>query len=73
LDDLAASLRPLPAEVARQSEQLASVAAQTARNTEELRLIRQDLLALHRLLAQIGWGFVFAVIAALAGFFATTL
>jgi hypothetical protein len=73
LDDLAASLRPLPAEVARLSEQLASNNAQLASNTEELRLIRQDLLALHRMLAQIGWAFAFAVLAALVGIVATNL
>ena len=74
LDDLAASLRPLPAEMARHSAELARQSADLGRvsqlverNTEELRAIGHDLSALHRLLAQIGWGLGFAVLAALIG------
>jgi len=56
LDDLAAALRPLPAELARST-------AAIERQGEELRAIRADLSALQRQIAQIGWG----LSAALAG------
>jgi len=58
LDDLAATLRPLPAELARSTAAL-------ERQGEELQAIRADLSALQRQIAQIGWGLSAALVGTL--------
>ena len=55
LDDLAATLRPLPAELARNTEAI-------ERLTDEVRSIRTDLSSLHRQIALIGWGLSAALV-----------
>ena len=55
LDDLAPTLRRLPAEVARNT-------AAIERQGEGLRAIRADLSALQRQIAQIGWGLSAALV-----------
>ena len=55
LDDLAATLRPLPAELARNTEAI-------ERLTDEVRSIRTDVSSLQRQIAQIGWGLSFAFV-----------
>ena len=59
LDDLAASLRPLPSEVAKVTEAV-------DRLTTETRSLRGDLSASQRQIAQIGWGLAVALIGAVA-------
>ena len=49
LDDLAAALRPLPAQLARNTEAI-------ERMTEEMRAMRADMSAMQRQMTQIGWG-----------------
>ena len=58
LDDLAASLRPLPAQMARNTEAI-------DRLIEEMRSMRADLSALHRQITQIGWGLSAALVGTL--------
>jgi uncharacterized protein YhaN len=58
LDDLAATLRPVPAELARNTEAL-------HRLTEDTHAIRADLSALQRQIAQIGWGLSAALVGVL--------
>jgi chromosome segregation ATPase len=72
LDDLAATLRPLPLQVARLTEAV-------ERLTEEMRTMRQDLVGLRgevaevrtqlaatqRQIAQIGWGCAAALLTAM--------
>jgi hypothetical protein len=81
LDDFAASLRPLPAEIASLRVEMASIRGDRASmraelahlaqrvdsNTEEIRLLRQDVSALQRQLAQIGWGYGFVLLAGVIG------
>jgi tetrahydromethanopterin S-methyltransferase subunit B len=68
LDDLAASLRPLPAQMASVEERLEQLSDRMDRQTEEIRLwrseMRQDMSALQRQFAQMGWGLSFALIGA---------
>jgi Holliday junction resolvasome RuvABC endonuclease subunit len=69
LDDLAASLRPLPAQMARVEERLESMDHRLEHLTEEMRLMRsemrQDMSALQRQFAQQGWAMAIALIGAL--------
>jgi hypothetical protein len=65
LDDLAATLRPLPAQLARNTEAIDRLTAQVEGQGEELRAIRTDLSALHRQIAQIGWGLSAALVGTL--------
>jgi hypothetical protein len=67
LDDLAATLRPLPAEMAQLRAELVRVTSAVEHLVEQNRAIRADLSAVHRLIAQIGWG----LFAALAGVLVT--
>lgn len=55
MDDLAATLRPLPAEMARNTEAI-------ERLTDEVRSMRTDLSSLHPQIAQIGWGLSAALV-----------
>jgi hypothetical protein len=55
LDDLAATLRPLPAQMARNTEAI-------ERLTDEVRSMRTDLSGLQRQIAQIGWGLSAALV-----------
>jgi septal ring factor EnvC (AmiA/AmiB activator) len=72
LDDLAATLRPLPVEFGEVRAELAAVRAEVAKLTEAVnhlhednRAIRADLSALHRQIAQIGWGLSAALVGVL--------
>jgi len=58
LDDLAATLRPLP-------EQVARVATAVEHLTDETKALRADLSQSQRQIAQIGWALSGALIAAL--------
>ena len=49
LDDLAETLRPLPAQMARNTEAI-------ERLSDDMRAMRADMSAMQRQLAQIGWG-----------------
>jgi hypothetical protein len=51
LDDLAAALRPLPAQMARNTEAI-------ERLSNDMREMRADMSAMQRQLTQIGWGLV---------------
>jgi hypothetical protein len=84
LDDLAATLRPLPAEVARQAEAIERLTEDTQalggemrslreELTGEMRALRADFSASQRQLAHIGWGLVFALIAAVTAIFAAAV
>ena len=66
MDDLAAILRPLPAQLARNTEAI-------ERLTEETRAIRADLSASQRQVAQIGWGLSAALVGVLIAFLTTLL
>ena len=61
LDDLAATLRPLPAEVARLSAEVRSVTEETRAFRQEM---REDMRALRSDFAHIGWGLVATLVAA---------
>ena len=72
LDDLAATLRPLPAELGEVRAELGAVRAEMAKLThavnhlvEDNRAIRAELSALHRQIAQIGWGLSAALVGVL--------
>jgi chromosome segregation ATPase len=65
LDDPAASLRPLPAQMARVEERLESVERRLDDLIEEMRLMRQDMSAMQRQFAQQGWAMAIALIGAL--------
>ena len=65
LDDLAAALRPLPAQVARNAEAIERLAGEMREMRGEMREMRADLAASHRQFAQIGWGLSFALTGAL--------
>jgi regulator of replication initiation timing len=56
LDDLAATLRPIPAELARVAAELEKLNETVNHLIEDNREIRAELAALHRQIAQIGWG-----------------
>lgn len=58
LDDLAASLRPLPTQVARVTEAV-------DRLTEEIHGLRQDMSASQRQIAPIGWALAAALVSAM--------
>ena len=73
LDDLAATLSPLPAQVARNTEAIdrMSIEMRAMRQEmremrgemrEEMRAMRADLLATQRQMTQIGWGFAAALV-----------
>jgi hypothetical protein len=73
LDDLAAALKPLPAQVARVTEAVErltdetwSLREETRSLREETRFIRQDLSASQRQIAQIGWALALALLGAIA-------
>jgi len=66
LDNLAATLRRLPAELARST-------AAIERQGEELRAIRADLSALQRQIAQIGWGLSAALVGTLIALIVTVV
>jgi len=59
LDDLAATLRPLP-------EQVAKVAQAVDHLTEETKALRKDMSQSQRQIAHIGWALAFALIGAVA-------
>jgi uncharacterized protein YoxC len=59
LDDLAATLRPLPTEVAKVTEAV-------DRLTNETHSLREDLSASQRQIAQIGWVLAAALVGAVA-------
>ena len=76
LDDLAATLRPLPAQMARNTEaierlteEMSSMRGETSSMRGDHRAdfadIRADLSALHRQIAQIGWGLSAALVGVL--------
>jgi prefoldin subunit 5 len=65
LDDLAATLRPLPGELAELRAELARLTAAVEHLVEENRAIRADLSALQRQIAQIGWGLSAALVGVL--------
>jgi cell division protein FtsX len=73
LDELAATLRPLPAELADMRAELARVTAVVEHRVEENRAIRADLSALHRLIAQIGWGLSAALVGVLVALIVAVL
>ncbi len=74
IDDLAAALHPLPVKVA----ELAEATEQLEHATESLRrdlsaesfLLRQELAAAERLLVQISWGLIAALVGAAAALLA---
>ena len=70
LDDLAASLRPLPAQVARLTEVAERNSEDMREMREEIRSMRQEMsagfLSLQRQLTRIGWGLAFALAGAVA-------
>lgn len=55
LDDLAATLRPLPAEVARNTEAINRLADEMRSIRADMAAMRSDLVASQRQVAQIGW------------------
>jgi phage tail tape-measure protein len=66
LDDLAATLRPLPAEMARNTEAINRLTDEMRSSlTDEMRSMRADLSALQRQIAQIGWGLSAALVGTL--------
>jgi hypothetical protein len=62
LDDLAATLRPLPAQMARNTEAIERLADDMRSVRIDLAAIRSDLAALHRQLGQIGWAMSTALV-----------
>jgi nitrogen fixation/metabolism regulation signal transduction histidine kinase len=58
LDDLAATLRPLPAQMARNTDAI-------ERMSEDMREMRTEMRAMHRQFALIGWTMSFSLIGAL--------
>jgi hypothetical protein len=65
LDDLAATLRPIPAELARVAAELEKLNETVNHLIEDNREIRAELAALHRQIAQIGWGLSAALVGVL--------
>ena len=66
MDDLAASLRPLPAEVAKVTEAVTRLTEETCSLRVETRSLRLDLSASQRQIAQIGWLLALALVGAIA-------
>lgn len=64
LDDLAATLRPLPERMARVEERLEGIERRLDDLIEEMRLMRQDMSAMQRQFAQQGWAMSFALVGA---------
>ena len=64
LDDLLATLRPLPAQIARNTESIDRMTEEMREFKLEMRTMRADFAAMQRQLAQIGWGMAGVVVAA---------
>ena len=64
LDDLAAALRPVPAQLARNTEAIERMTDEMREFKLEMRAMRADFSAMQRQLAQIGWGMAGVVVAA---------
>jgi prefoldin subunit 5 len=73
LDDLAESLRPLPGEVAALRVEMGAVRADLRRFGETQDRLAQDLSALQRQIAQIGWGLSAALVGVLVTLIVTGL
>jgi ABC-type transporter Mla subunit MlaD len=65
MDDLAATLRPLPAEMARNTEAINRLVEEMRSMRTDLSAQRTDLSALQRQIAQIGWGLSAALVGTL--------
>jgi hypothetical protein len=69
LDDLAATLRPLPAQMARNTEAIERLTEEMRSmrvdNLAQFTSLRADLSALQRQIAQIGWGLSAALVGTL--------
>ena len=65
LDDLAATLRPLPAQMARNTEALERVTDELRAVRADITALRTDFSALQRQLAQIGWAMATALVGVL--------
>jgi chromosome segregation ATPase len=73
LDDLAATLRPLPAQMARNTEALERITDEMRSMREEMAAVRADLSASQRQIAQIGWAMASAVVGLLIALMIATL
>lgn len=65
LDDLAASLRPLPMQVARVTEAVDRLTEETHGLRQDMYGLRQDMSASQRQIAQIGWALAIALFSAM--------
>ena len=65
MDDLAATLRPLPAQMARNTEALERVTDELRALRADITALRTDFSALQRQLAQIGWAMATALVGVL--------
>ena len=65
MDDLAASLRPLPAQMERNTEAIERLTEEMRSMRADFSAMRVDLSALHRQIAQIGWGLSAALVGTL--------
>jgi chromosome segregation ATPase len=62
LDDLAATLRPLPAQMARNTEAIDRLTEEMRSMRTDLAAFRSDFSALQRQIAQIGWAMATALV-----------
>jgi hypothetical protein len=65
LDDLAATLRPLPAQMARNTDAIERLTEEMRAMRADFSAMRADLSGLHRQIAQIGWGLSAALVGTL--------
>jgi hypothetical protein len=73
LDDLAAALRPVPAQLARNTEAIERLIDEMRSMRTDLSALRGDFSAMHRQLAHIGWALAGALVGVLGAFLVTLL
>jgi hypothetical protein len=65
LDDVIATLRPLPAQVARNTEAIEGVRGDIREIREDIRAMRADMSTMQRQFAQMGWTLAVGILATL--------
>jgi hypothetical protein len=73
LDDLAAALRPVPAQLARNTEAVERLTDEMRSMRTDLSALRGDFSAMQRQLAHIGWALAGALVGVLGAFLVTLL